>query len=298
MEIRAGWGRKYFVPVQNLGMIRIVKWLTLMAIFVTAGLAQALDCRGDLVSGPTDRLGIGVLALDENGGMHLGISTYSGSWHKGIVERLAKSIRLKKILWLGELRYDLVNGQPMVLEANETSGFYQLVKDKGFDQGGRRVPVLNSVAELPAEIRAKAFAGYNFDPQNMRLVPELRPIQEDVRHSMASVLMAISVTTQIMGLDVFSLENRRQRLKDFIRENQAKVKLASWLITDLIKEKRLPADEASFFLDLLELLQDEHTTVEEIAKVDTHEIDRLMLKLTRLINPTSEEMPVQFFKLR
>ena len=131
-----------------------MKLLALFAFFIVSLHARATTCLVELEPAPAERLGIGVLIEDAQGGLFIGTSPYAGSVHSAIVAEMAERTALSRILWMGEIRFRIEQDRPLILEANESSGYYTQIRESGLTAHGRSVPVLNDVAQIPAELRA------------------------------------------------------------------------------------------------------------------------------------------------
>jgi hypothetical protein len=255
------------------------------------------DCNGDLLSRQQSRLGIGVLVEGRNGVKYLGVSPYAGSLHSAILTQINKRLSIKQILWMGELRFHVAGGGPVLVEANETSGHFKELRNSGFEARGRKVPLHNSVENLPGSVRSTEFKGYAFDVNNMRLAPELQKVQADVRHSIGTSLQAVATITLILAMDFTSAEDKQKYLRDFHQKNREDVILVNWLIRNLIEDQRLSNADSAFLLNLMSAFQRDLPLVEEIAATDQIALDTVMQKLTAIVNPDPDEATVELLRL-
>lgn len=255
------------------------------------------NCHADLLTDQQSRLGIGVLVEVQNGIKHLAVSPYAGSLHSAILHRLDRRLPIKRILWMGELRFRVEAGLPVLVEANETSGHFKDLRQSGFEARGRKVPVHNSVENLPSSVRSTEFKGYAFDVRNMRLAPELQKVQADVRHSIGTSLQAVATITIILAMNFTKPEEKQILLQEFHKNRKEDLILVNWLIQNLIDDQRLSNAESTFLLTLLSAFNRDLPLVEEIAATDLSTLDEVMQKLTAIVNPDPAEAKVEFFRL-
>lgn len=274
----------------------MMNWLLpLLFLMPKMGFA-AESCWRTLLPVPAARLGIGVLVEDQGGRHWLGVSSYAGSNHRNIVQRFAERGDLKRVLWLGELRYATVQGLPEVVEANETSGYYREIRD-GLIWQGHAVEVRNSVNALPLKVRSADFQGYAFDPANQRLAKELQGIAGDVRHSVGNSLQVLVSASHLMKSERKTLSLRQSFLDHFVLSGQSHLALVNWLVLNLFEEGRINEDELAPIFQLNSKFNKPHPRVEDFADVDSARLDSVVRHLSQMISPSQTEAVVNLFEI-
>lgn len=256
-------------------------------------------CLSDLRSGdPSFRLGIGVLAEGTDGSLVLGMSPYAGSVHSAIVDSLAASIEIKQILWMGENRRLIVDGKPVFSEANETSGYYAIIRDTGIEVGTRTVPVQNSYKNIPLSNRTVDFTGHVFDEKKMRLAKELQDVQGDVRHSIGNSLQVLSSVTQLIKSPRATFDSKTEVLNLIRGKHSADLILVRWLILNLFEEERIEATDMEVMMALINAYTRPMPVLAEIEVTDLEALAVVMGKISRMINPNLDGIRVDLYKLR
>ena len=176
--------------------MRFFKSIILCVAIVTQAVhAKAEEsCLDELLSIP--RLGIGILAETQDGELSLALAPYVGVGHREVIEQLNNKHSVRKILWMGEARYESsTDGHPVLLEANETSGCFFSYKN-GFEPC--RFIFENHIGNLPKKILSRNFVGLEFDPKHQHLVPEING-QANSRHGLHTALQLIFMTYNLVS---------------------------------------------------------------------------------------------------
>lgn len=208
---------------------------------------------------PPAQLGIGVVVEDMQGRYYLGRAPYTASFHATVVAKLLGTVQVKRIVWMGELRYRLDHqGRVVIHEANETSNYYVTLKGIGLQQDGRDVIIGNGVRDIPPALQAAHFHPIPYDENAKHLVAELSklPLTSDVRHTIGNALTALGAMVRQMRI---GREPRLTQMLDLIQQGQATehAVLVRHLVFNLIEEGRLTPGAVNVLLAFLTVMQED-----------------------------------------
>lgn len=267
----------------------------------STGKAQDLttpaNCADALLAEVASRYGIGVLAETHEGHLVLGVSPYVGSLHNLILDGLVKKNGVRRVLWMGEMRYSMKEGQPLFHEANETSGRYVEIRENGLFHEKGWVRIENSVDNIPPAMRGENFIPKPFDADNMRLVSELQKIKKDVRHSIGNSLQTIFSITILMTMTRKSIEYRENTLTHFRSLHGDDVQLVQWLMLNLLEDGRLNLEEAKPLMALLSKLRRTEVRAEEFLEVNAEEVELMVQKIASIVNPQGSHAKVDLYEI-
>ena len=268
-------------------------------IFASPVWANQLACQVALLGGFPSKLAIGVLAETTNGERYIGISPYAGSVHPVIARTMAESLALKEIFWLGEIRYRIVHGRPLVFEANETSKFYFLNKNSpSVDVNGQSVTMANDARRMPRNIRAPNFRATAFDEQNKRLARELEHIDGDIRHTIGNSLQILSSLVNSMRGEKYTFERKTWIIEEYTVKNVGDFVLVRWLIMNLLEDDRINGEDALLVISVLGMLDEGPSAITKIAQIDHDRFSVIIQYLSTMVDPNLSNAPVDLYQVR
>lgn len=250
------------------------------------------------------RLGIGVYAEVVNGDFVLGISPYSGALHQIVVNRLRQAVPLKKILWMGELRYDSDGRIPQIIEANETSGFYHEISQARWQvlPDYRSISIENDVRNLPDVLLKKYFAGKRFEiAGDARLARELRNVKGDIRHGIGNSIQLVRSLAKALHRPVFTMEQKIEFLYGVISRPTGDVALVRWMIADLLHERRVRFSEVDVALEFLTLLTEPNLSrghLQALMAKNPAVIQEQLMIVSRFNEGHEELLPFEMWHIR
>ncbi len=167
----------------------------------------------------TNRLLLGLLAEDLDGNVTLGITTYLGGGHKGIVAAFMETFIPAAFLWGGELEFtnrEPTQGLGIITRINETSGYLSECSPPAGS-----TPPRNSVDHLLQQLRRRSpfslsegVAVDRFDPAKQHLDSRLNGFGDNWRHELGNNFGALKanialrkVSDTTTGVDEEGLRN-------------------------------------------------------------------------------------------
>lgn len=239
------------------------------------------------------QLSIGVLGESRQGERYLGISSYVSSNHNHIVDSLIEIHGVWKILWMGELRhYRDSDGRPIITEANETSGFYNEVKN------GKKVKGIysaqNHIDDLPPSLRASSFRGWTFDKENLHLLTELNSLK-NIRHDVNTSLQLVSLSISVLKRPV-DQQKALHLLARFNGERHRDIRLIRWLMNYVVQSKKVSVAEFAELQKALKLLED--GDAEGLSHgIDDWQVREQIWLLSHLLTKMSADTRVEIFSV-
>lgn len=276
--------------VWSIGLKALILILCLFSVQVYAGLEK--PCESSLESTQPE-LSIGVLVESPDGKLYLGLSSYLSSKHSRVIENLAGLHGIRKILWMGELRYRLKgDGHPVLVEANETSGLYGEIKAGKHLDGVDLVE--NHVDNLPKSLRAPHFKSWTYDNENLHLISELNGLK-DIRHDLGSCF-------QLLVNAIFVLQNSPSPQKaeaiisKFKGERHRDIHLIRWVMNQVVISRNVTHGELAELEKILNYLED--GDAESISSdVDCWEIREQAWLILSLLSDAFNQSDVVVFRV-
>lgn len=231
-------------------------------------------CAPVFAAGPCDnfllpRLGIGVLGRTLFGFPVLGVGPYVGVHHHDLIQIMSDRHFVVRLEWLGELRYAIDKGKPVIYEVNETSGHFM--------DGGSTIPMENNARSIPERWRANRFRANSYDDTRPHLDQTLNAVTGNVRHEILNTLTKLGSFLKIMGSPTFSISRKAGFIRHMRYEEYQSIQMMRWILHNLIQERAvspLEVRELSQFLkdiyrrDLTADLDDENYRAELFKEIE------------------------------
>lgn len=238
--------------------------------------------------------GVGVLVEDIHGKKHLALTYFAGSLHTFLLQRLHRNVEIRSLLWMGEMRYRRdKDNKIQIIQANETSGYFKELREKGLKLGGRDIIISNNSRALPMSVRAPDFEPIEYNPLTEHLATPASQLTKDpdIRHEIGNILALFTSGTR--NLLHHSSDAAEITVRHLRQEQNKPIKTLLRLIESVVHDSRLRPSDVENLVHYLHALENPLVTWQMIIAMPLEQIAAELKKVNDLISgPANLEIEI------
>ena len=235
-------------------------------------------------------LGIGVLAVDESGRKILAVGPYLGASHLNIIKRLSSEHPIRRLTWLGELKYRTGSNKLAITQANETSGLYSM--------GSSGIPMTNNFNSIPREWRARNFRGHHFSDSQLHLAEGLNVKDGNVRHNLSNAIASLSSAIHLLQRKGMSTKSRLELKEHIMRNEKTLILTVHWLLREILQSSEFEKHDLAEVQRAAEGFANPNLTLMQLQKLDILKLDEQTAQIREFLVRENENFLMKIFITR